>query len=187
MITPSLRDGRVLLAGDAAHTFSTVTAQGMNTAIADAANLAWKLVTVLKDAGPESLLDSYDVERRQAALDAAKRTENYTSVLSKSNSLIPGLRDTLGLFVGRTEKLRLPMTESLAGFDTRYKKGLIGPRRYVAGWGEVGKRVEIFPPALPSGGKGLALVRPDDHIAWLGNESKLPELRSLLDKWFVVR
>jgi len=222
MIVPSLRAGRVLLAGDAAHTISPVTAQGMNTAIADAANLAWKLVTVLKDGGPESLLDSYDVERRQAALDAAKRTEKYASVLSRSNSLVRGLRDTLGLFAGRTERLRLPMTESLAGFDTRYKKGLVGPSRYVAGWGEVGKRAENLPPALrgcstfrllghsdsvtgglkttlgrwsdqidvsalPGGGKGLALVRPDDHIAWLGNESKLPELRSLLDKWFVVR
>jgi 2-polyprenyl-6-methoxyphenol hydroxylase-like FAD-dependent oxidoreductase len=222
MVAPSLRDGRVLLAGDAAHTFSPVTAQGMNTGIADAANLAWKLVAVLKDVGQESLLDSYDVERRQAALDAAKRSEYYASALSNTNSLSRVFRDSLGLIFGRTEKLQLPMTESLAGFDTHYEKGLIGPSRHVAGWGEVGKRVEKLPPAmrgcstfrllghkhsltgqlktllsrwpekidvgaLPSGGKGFVLVRPDDHIAWLGNESKLPELRSLLDKWFVVR
>ena len=86
------------------------------------------------------------------------------------------------------------MIEGLAGFDTQYKNGLVGPVRQVPGWGEVGKRVEQLPPAvrgrpcfrllgrnrsdagllktfasswpieidvdaLPTGGKGFALVR----------------------------
>ncbi|MFF2077194.1 FAD-dependent monooxygenase [Kitasatospora sp. NPDC058162] len=56
------RDGRVLLAGDAAHCQSAAGGQGMNTGIQDAHNLAWKLAAVLRGA-PEALLDSYQEER----------------------------------------------------------------------------------------------------------------------------
>ncbi|MFE3880310.1 FAD-dependent oxidoreductase [Kitasatospora sp. NPDC059146] len=66
------RDGRVLLAGDAAHCQSAAGGQGMNTGIQDAHNLAWKLAAVLRGA-PEELLDSYQEERRpiaRASLDA---------------------------------------------------------------------------------------------------------------------
>ena len=58
------RDGLVFLAGDAAHAIPPLGAFGLNTGIADAHNLAWKLAFVLRgDAGP-GLLDSYDTERR---------------------------------------------------------------------------------------------------------------------------
>jgi len=58
------RDGRVFLAGDAAHTMPPNGGFGGNTGVQDAHNLAWKLAYVLKGiAGPE-LLDSYDAERR---------------------------------------------------------------------------------------------------------------------------
>ncbi|HEX6286885.1 MAG TPA: FAD-dependent monooxygenase, partial [Acidimicrobiia bacterium] len=60
------RRGRVFLAGDAAHVHSPAGAQGMNTGIQDAVNLGWKLALVLKGA-PESLLDTYDRERRRVA------------------------------------------------------------------------------------------------------------------------
>jgi 3-(3-hydroxy-phenyl)propionate hydroxylase len=59
--------GRVVFAGDAAHVVSPFGARGGNAAVADADNLAWKLALVLKDAAPESLLDSYCSERRAAA------------------------------------------------------------------------------------------------------------------------
>ena len=220
-VAPSLRDGRVLLAGDAAHTFSPATAQGMNTGIADAANLAWKLAAVLRETAKDTLLDSYDTERRQAALDAIRRTERYSNGLASSNPVARGIRDTLGLLAGRIDALRLPMTEGLAGFDTRYEKGLVGADREVDGWGEVGKRIEQLPPAMrgrasfrllcsdraesgrlknfardwpvgidvglfSKGGKGFVLVRPDDHIAWLGGAKRLNELRDLLDHWFIA-
>jgi len=64
---PAFRSGRVFLAGDAAHVMSPFGARGLNSGIADAENLAWKLAAVL-DAAPDSLLDSYDAERRPAAL-----------------------------------------------------------------------------------------------------------------------
>ncbi|MFH8385049.1 FAD-dependent monooxygenase [Kitasatospora sp. NPDC018058] len=56
------RDGRVLLAGDAAHCQSAAGGQGLNTGVQDAHNLGWKLAAVLRGA-PEALLDSYQEER----------------------------------------------------------------------------------------------------------------------------
>jgi 2-polyprenyl-6-methoxyphenol hydroxylase-like FAD-dependent oxidoreductase len=60
------RDGRVFLAGDAAHTHPPTGAQGLNTSVQDVYNLGWKLVAVLCGA-PEALLDSYEQERRPIA------------------------------------------------------------------------------------------------------------------------
>ena len=74
--------GRVLLAGDAAHTHPPTGGQGLNTSVQDAYNLGWKIAAVLRGA-PESLLDTYEEERRPIAaqvlgmstqlLEAAKR------------------------------------------------------------------------------------------------------------------
>jgi 2-polyprenyl-6-methoxyphenol hydroxylase-like FAD-dependent oxidoreductase len=62
------RDGRVLLAGDAAHTHPPTGGQGLNTSVQDAYNLGWKLAAVLAGAA-EALLDSYEEERRPIARD----------------------------------------------------------------------------------------------------------------------
>jgi 2-polyprenyl-6-methoxyphenol hydroxylase-like FAD-dependent oxidoreductase len=60
---PSYRDGRVLLAGDAAHVHSPAGGQGMNTSIQDAANLGWKLAATVQGWAPDGLLDTYHSER----------------------------------------------------------------------------------------------------------------------------
>lgn len=57
------RDGRVLLAGDAAHIHSPAGGQGLNTSIQDAYNLGWKLGQVLRHGADTALLDSYEEER----------------------------------------------------------------------------------------------------------------------------
>jgi 2-polyprenyl-6-methoxyphenol hydroxylase-like FAD-dependent oxidoreductase len=68
------RDGRVFLAGDAAHVMPPFAAQGANTGIQDVHNLAWKLAMVLRgDAGP-ALLDSYHTERHPVGLLAAEQS-----------------------------------------------------------------------------------------------------------------
>lgn len=61
------REGRVFLAGDAAHIHAPAGGQGMNTGIQDAYNLGWKLAAVAKGASP-ALLDSYEAERRPVAI-----------------------------------------------------------------------------------------------------------------------
>lgn len=62
-LAAAYRKGRVLLAGDAAHIHSPVGGQGLNTGLQDAMNLGWKLSQVVKGISPDSLLDSYHVER----------------------------------------------------------------------------------------------------------------------------
>ena len=67
-VATSFRRGRIFLAGDSAHRFPPTGGLGLNTGIAEAHNLAWKLASVLRGASPESLLDSYESERRPLAL-----------------------------------------------------------------------------------------------------------------------
>ncbi len=76
-LTDRYREGRVFLAGDAAHIHSPAGGQGMNTGIQDAHNLGWKLAAVVKGAS-QALLDSYEAERRPIA----------ARVLALSNALL---------------------------------------------------------------------------------------------------
>ncbi|MEV6973170.1 FAD-dependent monooxygenase [Kitasatospora sp. NPDC093806] len=68
------RRGRVLLAGDAAHQFPPTGGLGMNSGLADADNLAWKLAAVLGGHASDTLLDSYERERRPVAVDNARHS-----------------------------------------------------------------------------------------------------------------
>ncbi|MFZ3494835.1 FAD-dependent monooxygenase [Streptomyces sp. 5.8] len=67
------RSGRVFLVGDAAHRHPPSGALGLNTAVQDAHNLAWKLALVLRGHADEPLLDSYDAERRPVAVRVVER------------------------------------------------------------------------------------------------------------------
>lgn len=69
--------GRVFLAGDAAHIHPPTGAQGMNTGIQDAYNLAWKLALVVKGSADTELLDSYDAERRPVGEEVVGRTVRH--------------------------------------------------------------------------------------------------------------
>lgn len=67
LLATQFRQGRVFLAGDAAHLFTPTGGMGMNTGIEDAVNLGWKLAAVTKGWGGERLLDSYEADRRPVA------------------------------------------------------------------------------------------------------------------------
>jgi hypothetical protein len=74
-LAASFRDGRVLLAGDAAHVMSPFGARGLNSGIADAENLAWKLARLPRGTAADGLLDTYDAERRTAAVENLAATD----------------------------------------------------------------------------------------------------------------
>jgi hypothetical protein len=69
------RTGRALLLGDAAHVHSPAGGQGMNTGIGDAINAAWKLAHVVRGRAPDTLIDSYEVERKAFALKLVETTD----------------------------------------------------------------------------------------------------------------
>lgn len=77
-IAERFRRGSLLLIGDAAHRFPHTGGFGLNSGVQDAHNLAWKLAAVLTDGAPDSLLDTYDTERRPVvARFAEQSTHNH--------------------------------------------------------------------------------------------------------------
>src|SRR5262249_28218465 len=74
--------GRVIFIGDAAHQVSPFGARGANSGIQEAENLAWKLAAVLKGEGGGALIDSYDLERIQAADENIGHSTGSTDFMS---------------------------------------------------------------------------------------------------------
>ncbi|MFG3040562.1 FAD-dependent monooxygenase [Streptomyces sp. NPDC048330] len=85
-------EGRVFVAGDAAHIHPPTGAQGMNTGVQDACNLAWKLALVLRGGAGPALLASYDAERRPVGEEVVGRTVRHATQGMESG---PGDRRTL--------------------------------------------------------------------------------------------
>ncbi|WP_344464768.1 FAD-dependent monooxygenase [Kitasatospora kazusensis] len=90
---PEYRVGRVLLAGDAAHVHSPAGAQGMNTGIQDAHNLAWKLALVGTGQGSPALLDSYHAERHPVGAEVIQFASALTRVGTLVNPIAQKLRN----------------------------------------------------------------------------------------------
>ena len=76
------RQGRVFMAGDAAHIHSPVGGQGLNSGIQDAYNLMWKLALVQKGKARPKLLDSYSAERHETAEDLIAGVGTATKILT---------------------------------------------------------------------------------------------------------
>jgi 3-(3-hydroxy-phenyl)propionate hydroxylase len=83
----TLRIGSVFFMGDSAKIVSPFGARGGNTGVADADNLAWKLAAVLRDQAPPSLLDSYDEERHEAAVQNVAVTNRTARFLRPADGM----------------------------------------------------------------------------------------------------
>jgi 2-polyprenyl-6-methoxyphenol hydroxylase-like FAD-dependent oxidoreductase len=222
----SYRQGRVLLAGDAAHVHYPIGGQGLNLGVQDAVNLGWKLAQVVRGTSAETLLNTYHAERHPVAARVLRITMAQTAVTRRDE---------------RTEALREAVAELLAmdeprrrfgglqsGLDIRYDLGdghpllgrrlpdldlvtAAGPRRAfsflhearplllnlggpggpdIGPWADRVRAVdarydgawelpvvgEVPPPAA-------VLVRPDGHVAWVGDGTDAG-LRDALAAWF---
>jgi 2-polyprenyl-6-methoxyphenol hydroxylase-like FAD-dependent oxidoreductase len=92
-LVTSYRQQRVFLAGDAAHVHSPFGGQGANTGIQDAYNLAWKLALTIHGKASDTLLDTYQEERRPVAQKLLAETHQLTSVFFRRDPLTRFLRD----------------------------------------------------------------------------------------------
>ena len=81
LVADRWRVGRVFVAGDAAHMQPPFLGQGMCQGIRDVANLAWKLIAVVRERGPERLLDSYGEERKAHVRELTSRIKGVGAVI----------------------------------------------------------------------------------------------------------
>jgi hypothetical protein len=115
------RDGRVLLAGDAAHVHAPDGGQGLNTGVQDAVNLGWKLAQVVNRTAPDGLLDSYHAERHPVAARVLRTTMAQVA-LRRPDERTEALRDTIAELLEADEPRRR-FAAKMSGLDLRYDLG----------------------------------------------------------------
>jgi 2-polyprenyl-6-methoxyphenol hydroxylase-like FAD-dependent oxidoreductase len=141
-IVPQYRTGRVFLAGDAAHIHSPVGGQGMNTGIQDAHNLGWKLALVAQGHAPESLLDSYDPERRPIAAATLQSTDLATKVITLRNPVIREVRNRLAPMLSSLEVVQKRMLSQASEIAVGYRGSpIVDEHRSSVARATVGMRV----------------------------------------------
>ncbi|NND02524.1 MAG: FAD-dependent oxidoreductase [Acidimicrobiia bacterium] len=114
-IATKFREGRVFLAGDAAHIVSPFGARGLNSGVQDAENLAWKLAFVLNGWAKDDLLDTYEPERRAAAEENLRITSTTMDFLVPPNEeLWESRRRTLEAAVGNPNARQMVDSGQLA-------------------------------------------------------------------------
>src|SRR3954447_5089332 len=117
----SYRQGRVLLAGDAAHVHYPVGGQGLNIGVQDAVNLGWKLAQVVKGASGEELLDSYHAERHPVGVRVLQNTMAQTALL-RSDPRTDALRTMMPDLL-RLDEPRKRFAAMISGLDVHYDLG----------------------------------------------------------------
>ena len=205
----SYRQGRVLLAGDAAHVHSPFGGQGLNLGVGDAMNLGWKLAAEIQGWAPAGLLDSYTRERHPIGAWVLDWTRAQIAIM-KPEPYSRALRGVLG-DLARTEDGATYMAASIGGLRQRYDLGSEDPRvgrsapevvladgsrladhlhggaGVLIGAGRSADgRLEVVAPIRVAGagedGDGPAmLVRPDGIVAWVAGDGDLGEA---LRRWF---
>jgi putative polyketide hydroxylase len=210
LVADRYRDGRVLLAGDAAHVMPPFAASGANTGIADAHDLAWQLAAVLSGAAGPALLDGYGAERRPAGWFAADQsTRRMAGFTDPAAAEDPTLAHPLVLAGGRfpyPEGALVPDPddpEPLTEYAPAVRVGTPVPHRWLdagrarstldlagPGWALLGGGPTApASPGLPAHVVDLpglppgrfALVRPDHVVAWRGDDpAQAPRVRDAL-------
>ncbi|MCX4903748.1 rifampin monooxygenase [Streptomyces sp. NBC_00878] len=205
------RVGRVLLAGDAAHIHPPTGGQGLNLGVQDAFNLGWKLAAAVNGWAPEGLLDSYHAERHPVGTRVLANTRAQMTLLGTDPGPT-ALRELFSKLMDFEEvnryvtgmitavEIRYDFGEDegheLLGRrmrDVQLKRGRLYElthggrgllldqtgRLSVTGWDDRIDHVidvsdELDVPAV--------LLRPDGHVAWVGEDQR--DLLGQLPQWF---
>jgi 2-polyprenyl-6-methoxyphenol hydroxylase-like FAD-dependent oxidoreductase len=203
------RVDRVLLAGDAVHVHAPLGGQGLNLGIQDAFNLGWKLAAEIAGWAPEGLLDGYFTERHAVAAGVLDNTR-VQSLLMTHEPGPQALRRLMTELLDFEEVNRY-LIERITGIGIHYDFGegheLLGRRLRdvelkrgrlyallhqgrgllldqtgrlsVAGWAD---RVDHVVDSSDELDVPAALLRPDGHVAWVGDDQQ--DLLSHLPRWF---
>jgi 2-polyprenyl-6-methoxyphenol hydroxylase-like FAD-dependent oxidoreductase len=203
------RVGRVLLAGDAAHIHPPTGGQGLNLGIQDAFNLGWKLAAAVNGWAPEGLLDSYHTERHPVAADVLDNTRAQMQLMAVEPG--PQAVRKLVSELMNFDDVNRYLTEKIIAIGLRYDFGagheLLGRRLRdvqlkqghlyglmhagrgllldqtgrlsVAGWAD---RVDHVIDVSEELDVPAALLRPDGHVAWVGEDQQ--DLVNQLPTWF---
>ena len=220
------REGRVLLAGDAAHIHPPDGGQGLQLGVQDAVNLGWKLAQVIKGISPDNLLDTYHSERHPVAARMLQNTMASVALRGDDDrtkalrSVVVGLLDM--------EEPRKRLGAMMSGLDIHYDLGaghpLLGRRMpdlelttangplrvyallhaarpvllnlgepdslRIAQWADRVRLVDAsywglwdLPVLGPVEAPSAVLIRPDGHVAWVGERSDRG-LAEALTSWF---
>ncbi|GAA2674485.1 MULTISPECIES: FAD-dependent monooxygenase [Actinosynnema] len=182
------REGRVLLAGDAAHRHFPAGGVGLNVGVQDAMNLGWKLASAVRGRAPESLLETYHAERWPVGVALGEHTRAQTVLITGVSAEGRAMRELFsGLLEGNRELART-LAMRLSALDVTYAEpggdGVVGARAVLgeglfrhfhagtpvvlsADGGVVADGVPVVrvPAAeLPRPGLAAALIRPDGHV-----------------------
>jgi 2-polyprenyl-6-methoxyphenol hydroxylase-like FAD-dependent oxidoreductase len=203
------RVGRVLLAGDAAHIHPPIGGQGLNLGIQDAMNLGWKLAAQVHGWAPDTMLDTYEAERHPVAADVLDNTRAQMELLSTEpgaqavRRLLTELMDFDEVnrhLIGKITAIdirydfgdgpdllgrRMPDIDVDGGrlYDLfRHGRGLLLDRTERLTVGAWSDRVDsVADPTADLDAPGV-LLRPDGHVAWLGDDQQDLDLH--LSRWF---
>jgi 2-polyprenyl-6-methoxyphenol hydroxylase-like FAD-dependent oxidoreductase len=202
------REGRVLLAGDAAHIHLPAGGQGLNLGMQDAFNLGWKLAAQVHGWAPDGLLDTYHSERHPIGARVLANTRAQ-GVLGMADPDVRALRGILADLLTEPGANRR-LAEMISGLDVRYdmpcapshpllggalsgislhsgqgqllefgSRSVLG--ELVGGWAE---RVEyVLAPVRVDVDAEAVLVRPDGYVCWAGAVD-VEQLRPALARWF---
>ena len=141
--TKTMRGGRVLIAGDAAHVHSPAGGQGLNTGLHDAFNLGWKLALVAQGQAPPALLDTYQAERVPIATSVLALTHGLVRTFSMASPRKRFVRD-----------LVLPIAISTPAAQRRYTRRL----------SQLAHNYRGGPLATPAGRMARGGVAPGDRL-----------------------
>lgn len=145
------RQGRVFLAGDAAHTHLPAGGQGMNVGMQDAMNLGWKLAGVVNGLAPESLLDSYHRERHPVGAALYRNTLAQAALMTHFDPSMLALREVM------SELMKLPalnamLANDLSAFGIGYPAPLVSlPGELAPNSAWTGRRVPDWPLRMADG------------------------------------
>lgn len=185
------RDGRVLLAGDAAHRQMPVGGQALNLGLHDAFNLGWKLAAHVTERAPDWLLDSYDEERRAEGA----RT---LGLIGAQSLLLLGGREVESLRSVLAELMEYPVVGRFLAMRTSGLHARCDSRK--GGQPLDGRRPahDLVPPSdrdrlrsdlaagrgvlVDRGALGWLLLRPDGYVAASGAAGTDPA--PALARWF---